>query len=102
MKKKLLLLASTVVMLVCIFAVGASAANTTIEADDLSDIKAAISNSMPGDEITVDLSGDILIPNQASAVIIDKDITLTINFNGYVLMNNSGGVLSMDIDAPIW
>ncbi|MBO5379366.1 MAG: hypothetical protein J6A90_03480 [Clostridia bacterium] len=91
MKKKLLLLASTVVMLVCIFAVGASAANTTIEADDLSDIKAAISNSMPGDEITVDLAGDILIPNQASAVIIDKDITLTINFNGYVLMNNSGG-----------
>lgn len=91
MKKKLLLLASTVVMLVCIFAVGASASNTTIEADDLSDIKAAISNSMPGDEITVDLAGDILIPNQASAVIIDKDITLTINFNGYVLMNNSGG-----------
>ena len=91
MKKKLLLLASTVVMLVCIFAVGASAANTTIEADDLSDIKAAISNSAPGDEITVDLAGDILIPNQASAVIIDKDITLTINFNGYVLMNNSGG-----------
>ena len=91
MKRKLLLLALMVTALVCAFAISVSAIDTTVEADDLSDIKTAIDNSLAGDNVTVNLTGDVLIPNQSSAIVIDKDITLTINFNGYILMNNSNG-----------
>lgn len=89
--KKLYLTLTIVFALVLCLSISVFAADITVEADDLSDIQTAIAASSVDDNITVNLKADVLIPNQASAIIIDKDITLTINFNGYTLMNNSNG-----------
>lgn len=89
--KKLLLSVAFVLLLSCIFAFGIAAAETTLETNSLDEIKNAISNASEGDTIVVEMTGDILIPNQASAIVIEKDITLTFNFNGYTLFNKSGG-----------
>ena len=89
--KKLLISAVFTLVLTALMAFGVFAAETVLETDSLDEIKGAISTAEVGDTVVVNMTGDILIPNQSSAIVIDKDITLTFNFNGYTLFNNGGG-----------
>ena len=89
--KKLLISGVFTLVLVALMAFGVCAAETVLETDSLSEIKSAIAASEAGDSIVVNMTGDILIPKQADAIVIDKDITLTFNFNGHLLFNNGGG-----------
>ena len=88
--KKLLLTAFLVIGLVCAFALSVSAATTTIDADDLDDLKAAVSAAEEKDTVIANLTGDIIIPSTNAALIIEKEMTLVINFNGYLIYANSG------------
>ena len=89
--KKLLISAVFALVLAIFMAFGVCAAETVLETDSLDEIKEAIATSDTGDCIVVNMTGDILIPKQADAIVIDKDITLTFNFNGHLLFNNGGG-----------
>ena len=89
--KKLLISGLFAVMLATVMAFSIFAAETTLETDSLDEIKEAIASSEARDSIVINMTGDILIPNQASAIVIDKDITVTFNFGGYTLYNNGGG-----------
>lgn len=91
MKRKAFLFILMVTILACIFALSVSAIETTIEADSLSEIKQAVSDSSAGDEITVNLTGDIIIPKTSEAIVIDKDVTLTINLCGHIIVYSGGG-----------
>lgn len=90
MKKSFLIIAMAT-MLVCLLAFGVSAAETTVSTGSLAEIHSAISAAEVGDEITVNLTGDIIIPQTVNAIVLDKDITVTINFNGYTIVYNGGG-----------
>ena len=89
MKKLYLMLIFSLALILCL-SVSAMAANVEIEADDTSDIISAISNAAAGDSITVNLTNDVII-NKDARIEIKKDITLTINLNGYILFGNCGG-----------
>ena len=89
--KKLLLGAVFALVLSTLLAFGVFAAETVLETDSLEEIKSAITAAEAGDSIVVNMTGDILIPKQSDAIVIDKDITLTFNFNGHLLFNNGGG-----------
>lgn len=89
MKKLYLMLIFSLALILCL-SVSAMAANVEIEADDTSDIISAISNAAVGDSITVNLTNDVII-NKDARIEIKKDITLTINLNGYILFGNCGG-----------
>ena len=89
--KKLLFCAAFTLILATLMAFGVFAAETVLETDSLAEIKDAIAASEAGDSIVVNMTGDILIPKQADAIVIDKDITVTFNFNGNLLFNNGGG-----------
>lgn len=89
--KKALFCILFVLIFTCLLAFSVSAIETKIETSSLDEIKSAIANSSAGDSVIIDMTGDVLIPNQASAIVIDKDITVTFNFNGYTLFNKGGG-----------
>ena len=89
--KKLLISAVFALVLATLMAFGVCAAEAVLETDSLDEIKGAIATAEAGDSIVVNMTGDILIPKQADAIVIDKDITLTFNFNGHLLFNNGGG-----------
>ena len=89
--KKFIISAVFVLVLTAAMAFGVFAAETALETASLDEIKDAIATSVAGDSVTINMTGDVLIPNQASAIVIDKDITVTFNFNGYTLYNNGGG-----------
>ena len=88
--KKLLFTAFLVISLACALALSISAATTTIDADDLDDLKAAVSAAEEKDTVIANLTGDIIIPSTNAALIIEKEMTLVINFNGYLIYANSG------------
>ena len=88
--KKFLLTAFLVIGLVCSFALCVSAATTTIDADDLDDLKAAVSVAAEKDTVIANLTGDIVIPSTSDALKIEKEMTLVINFNGYLIYAKSG------------
>ena len=89
--KKLLISAVFTLVLTALMAFGVLAAETVLETDSLDEIKGAIAAAEAGDTIVVNMTGDILIPKQADAIEIAKDITVTFNFNGHLLFNNGGG-----------
>ena len=88
--KKLLFTAFLVISLACAFALSISAATTTIDADDLDDLKAAVSAAQEKDTVIANLTGDIIIPSTSDALKIEKEMTLVINFNGYLIYAKSG------------
>lgn len=84
--KKLLYTIPMLIVFCCLLAISAFA----IDADSLDDITTAIANATEGENAVINLTSDILVPNTASAIKIEKNMTLTINFNGYTLFTNSG------------
>ena len=89
--KKLILFLSLATLLICFFAFSVSAEEKAIEASTLAEIKAAISESSVGDTITVNLTEDIIIPKTSEAIVLDKDITVIINFHGHIIVYNGNG-----------
>jgi len=85
--KKLLYTIPMLIVFCCLLAISAFA----IDADSLDDITTAIANATEGENVVINLTGDVLVPNTASAIKIEKNMTLTINFNGYTLFTNPGG-----------
>ena len=84
--KKLLYTIPMLIVFCCLLAISAFA----IDADSLDDITTAIANATEGENVVINLTGDVVVPNTASAIKIEKNMTLTINFNGYTLFTNSG------------
>lgn len=97
-----------------IFAMGVLAADTTVMADDVEDITSNISSASDGDTLNITLMGDIEI---SSTLVIEKAITVNIDFNGYQIkyngngtkdttsgaihINNSGAVLNLKGSNPL-
>lgn len=90
MKKFYLTLLFALALILCL-GITAFAADIRIEADELSDIHSAINDSVAGDTVTIDLVADIGIPNTSSAIKLEKDITVIINFNNHIIVNAGGG-----------
>ncbi|MBR2024570.1 MAG: hypothetical protein IKA02_02035 [Clostridia bacterium] len=90
MKRKVLLFFVAFTLLTCFFALGVFATEIKLETSVLDDIHTSIENAQTGDSITVDLTGDLIIPNTSSAIKLAKDITLTINCNGYTIFAKPG------------
>ena len=89
MKKLYLTLILFFALILCL-SISAFAANIEVDAESNNDIRNAISNSVAGDNITVNMLNDIII-NEDERIEIKKDITLTINLNGHILFGNCGG-----------
>ena len=60
MKRKILTIALFAITLTCLFAIGVGAAEKTLDTNSLDEIKATINESSVGDEITVNLTGDMI------------------------------------------
>lgn len=91
MKRKILTIALFAITLICLFAIGVGAAEKTLDTNSLEEIKATINESSVGDEITVNLTGDMIIPSTSAAIVLDKDITVTINFNNHIIVYSGNG-----------
>ena len=89
--KKRILFALAFVMLLCVFSITALATDTVLEADELGDIHTAIANAQSGDSVTVNMTNNIIIPKTSEAIKINKDITVTINLNGFKIVGTHGG-----------
>ena len=89
--KRLYLTLFMVMALALCLGFSAYAAEITVDADELTDIHAAINEAAVGDSVVVNLTNDIIIPNTSSAIKVEKDITVTINFNNHIIVNNGGG-----------
>ena len=89
MKRKLLF-ALAISCIVCLFTIVSFATEIKLETNVLDDIHTSIENAQIGDSVTVDLTGDLIIPNTSSAIRLEKDITFTINCNGYTIFANPG------------
>ena len=85
--KKLFFIMLITVVFSCLLSISILA----IDADSLDDITTAIQNASEGENVVINLTADVLVPNTASAIKIEKNMTLTINFNGYTLFTNPGG-----------
>lgn len=84
--KKAFLTILMMAILVCALTIVCSAK----EVSSLDEIKSGIANAQENDELVFDMTADILIPNASSGIIIDKNITVTINTNGHLIYANVG------------
>ena len=86
MKKALFLI--FILAILAAFAMGAMAAEVTVNADDVTDITSAINGAKSGDTVSIALTNDIEI---SSTILIEKGVTVNIDFNGYQIKYNGNG-----------
>ncbi|MBQ2809691.1 MAG: hypothetical protein IJF11_02235 [Clostridia bacterium] len=87
MKRLLITITLAIALAIC-FSVSAFA--STIETNDYSVIQEALDNATEGETVTVNMTGDVLVPNTSSAIKLEKSVTLVINTNGHTIYTNPG------------
>ncbi|MBQ8738316.1 MAG: hypothetical protein IJZ04_02340 [Clostridia bacterium] len=83
--KKALITVLMMVIFISILTIVCSAKEVT----SLDEIKSDIENAQVGDELVFDLKSDVFIP-KGSGIVINKNITITINTNGYLIYADVG------------